>query len=136
GPLRSGGEWAASDGIPRALLRAIRQLRLYGRTRGRAGRRLRRATQLAEIARRLLARLQAQGWRGHGPEAERDHPGARRIPRAMALPPARRRDRPAAVPARRRWAAVAARRQVRRVRRLLELSGMPLHPEVRPGRRP
>jgi DNA topoisomerase-1 len=53
-----------------------------------------------------------------------------------ALPPARRRDRPAAVPAMRRWAAVAARRQVRRVRRLLELSGMPLHPEVRPGRRP
>ena len=40
---------------------------------------------LAEIARGVLARLQAQGRRGHGAEAVRDHRGARRIPRAVAL---------------------------------------------------
>ena len=42
---------------------------------------------------------------------------------------------PRAVPGVRQRAAVAARRQVRRVRRLLQLSRVPLHAEVRPGRR-
>ena len=51
----------------------LRQLRLHRRARGGAGRRLRRAARLAEIARRLLARLQAEGRRGHGPEAVGDH---------------------------------------------------------------
>ena len=107
GPLRARGERAAGDCLPRALLRELRQLRLYRRARGRAGRRLRRPARLAEIARRLLARLQAQGRRGHGPEAERDHRRARRVPRALALPAARGRQRPAPLPAMRQRPAVA-----------------------------
>ena len=50
-------------------------------------------------------------------------------------PPTRGRLRPAPLPGVRQRAAVAARRQVRRVRRLLQLSRVPLHAEVRPGRR-
>ena len=90
---------------------------------------------LAEVARGILARLQAQGRRGHGAEAVRDHRGARRVPRALAVSAARRRQRPARLPGMRQRPAVAARRQVRRVRRLLQLSRLQLHPEVRPGRR-
>ena len=43
--------------------------------------------------------------------------------------------RSAALPGVRQRPAVAARRQVRRVRRLLQLSRVQLHPEIRPGRR-
>ena len=99
GPLRSRGERAAGDGVPRTLLRALRQLRLHRRARRRAGRCLRRPARLAEVARRLLARLQAEGRRGHGPEAERDHrrrstsswrPGSiRRVPTAATRASAR-----------------------------------------------
>ena len=53
--------------------------------------------------------------------------GARRVPRALALPAARRRQRSAGLPAMRQRPAVTARRQVRRIRRLLELSRLPLH---------
>ena len=51
GPLRSRGERAAGDGVSRALLRALRQLRLHRRARRGTGRRLRRSARLAEIAR-------------------------------------------------------------------------------------
>ena len=136
-PLRSGGERAAGDGVPRALLRALRQLRLHRRARGRAGRRLRRPARLAEIARRLLARLQAQGRRGHGPEAVARSP---RRSTSSSRPGSIRRARtavdPRVCPQCGNGRLSPARRQVRRVRRLLQLSRLPLHPEVRPGRRP
>ena len=70
-------------------------LRLHRRARGRARRRLRRPARLAEIARGLLARLQAQGGRGDGAEAVGGHRGARRFPRALAVSPTRGRQRPA-----------------------------------------
>ena len=58
-------------------------------------------------------------------------PGARRAQRparAAHLPGARRRRRPAPVPDMRHRQAVAQARHVRRLHRLLELSGMQLHP--------
>ncbi len=113
----------------------LRQLRLHRRARGRAGRRLRRPARLAEAARRLLARLQAEGRRGHGAEAVGDH---RRRSTSSSRPGCirhGRRQRPARLPAVRQRPAVAARRQVRRVRRLLQLSRLQIHAEVRPGRR-
>ena len=83
-------------------------------------------------------------WRDFKPKAgevmeqkpSRDHRGARRVPRALAVSAARRRQRPARLPAMRQRAAVPARRQVRRVRRLLQLSRLQIYAEVRPGRRP
>ena len=53
---------------------------------------------------------------------------ARRDARAASLPGARRRHRSAQVPDLRHRPALAQARQVRRLRRLLELSRMPLHP--------
>ena len=66
------------------------------------------------------------------------HPGARRAQRsarAAYFPGARRRRRGAAVPAMRHRPAVAQSRPLRRLHRLLELSGMPLHPADDAGRR-
>ena len=83
-------------------------------------------------------------WRDFKPKAgevmdqkpSRDHRGARRVPRALALSAARRWQRSARLPAMRQRPAEPARRQVRRVRRLLQLSRLQIHAEVRPGRRP
>ena len=107
GALRPRGERPAGHRLPRALFRALRELRLHRRAGGRARRRVGRPRRLAGSARRLLARLQAQGRRGDGAEAVRDHRRARRIPRAVAVSRARGRHRPAAVPGVRQRPAVA-----------------------------
>ena len=88
-PLHPRGERAAGDGVPRALLRTLCRLRLYREPRGRARRRVGRAHRLAAIARGVLEGLQAQGRRSDGAEAVRRDRGARRIPRAVAVPRAK-----------------------------------------------
>ena len=63
--------------------------------------------------------------------------GARRVPRALAVSAARATAAIRGVcPQCGNGRLSPARRQVRRVRRLLQLSRLPIHPEVRPGRRP
>ena len=68
----------------------------------------------------------------------RMRPGDRRAERGAGpahLPGQGRRDRSARLPDLRHRPAVAEDRQVRRLHRLLQLSGVPLHPPDRPGRR-
>ena len=91
---------------------------------------------LEAAARSLLARLQAQDRGGHGEETERGDRGARYLPRGFPLSRTRRRPRSALVPAMRRRgsrrrAAGAEGRQVRRFRRLRQLSRMQVHAPVR-----
>src|SRR3546814_10621762 len=86
---------------------------------------------MAKGAGRLLARLQAQDRRGDGAKAIRSDAGAGRVSGAHALPRQGRRQRSARLPRLRRRAAFLTRRTLRRVHRLLELSGMQIHPQVR-----
>ena len=76
-------------------------------------------------------RLQAEDRRGDGAEAVGDHRGAGRVPRALPVSRQGRRHRPAPVPGLRRGSARPARRQVRRFRRLLQLSRLQVHPPLR-----
>ena len=133
-PLLRRGERPAGDGVPRTLLREICQLRLHRRAGGRARRHLRRPRQLAGGARGLLAGLQAQDRRGDGAEAVRGDRGARQVPRALSVPGQGRRQRSAPLPELRQGPARAARRPLRRVHRLLQLSRVQVSPAASPSR--
>ena len=83
----------------------------------------------------VLERLHRRGRRHQGPARRRGARRARRHARPAHLSAARGRRRSAAVPDLRHRQAQPEGRQVRRLRRLLELSGMPLHPPARRQRR-
>ena len=92
---------------------------------------LRRQARLEGAAARLLARLQRRRRRdrraAHGPGDRCPERGAG----AAHLPGQRRRVGPARLPDLRRGPAVAEDRPLRRLHRLLQLSGVPLHPPDR-----
>ena len=107
-----------------------------------AGGKARSGLQLGNRLERPAARLLAGFfWRARRDQGSTHHSGARqpqRVARPAHLPGARGRRRSAPLPVLRQGPAVAEARQVRRLHRLLELSGMPLHPcavAQRPRRR-
>ena len=87
-PLLRRGFGPPADRVPRALLRALRRLRLHRRDGGRARRGLGRPRRVEGGARGVLARLQAQERRGDGAQALRSHRGARRVPVRLPVPAA------------------------------------------------
>ena len=103
----SRGERPAADRVPRALLRALRRLRLHRRARGRARRRLRRPADWQELLDAFWRDFKPKAGEVMEQQAVRDHRRARRVPRALAVPRQGRRHRPAALPAVRQGPAVA-----------------------------
>ena len=75
------------------------------------------------------------GGGDQGPASRRGARSAQRAARATHLSRQGRWQRSPRVPELRRWPPVAEDRQVRRLHRLLELSRVPLHAPVQPGRR-
>ena len=106
-------------------------LRFHRRSRGRARRDFGRAARLAAGARGILARLQAEDRRGDGAEAVRDHRSARRVPAPYLFPDKGDGGDPRLCPLCGEGRLGAARRPLRRVRRLLELSRLQVHPPLR-----
>ena len=82
-------------------------------------------------AARLLARLHRRGRRHQGPAHRPGDRRARRDAGAAPVPAEQGRHRSAQVPELRDRPARAEARPVRRLHRLLQLSGMPLHPPAR-----
>jgi hypothetical protein len=135
-PLHPGGERAAADRLPGALLRALRVS--YDFTAGwrtssttcpaaaPTGRRCSKPSGATSSPR------PARSWSRSRPRSPRRSTSSSR---PLAVPGQGGRHRPAPLPGLRRRPAGAARRQVRRVRRLLQLSRMQVHPPLRPGRR-
>ena len=114
--------------LPGKLLPALRRIRFHRLARRAARSHFQQRDQLEEGAGGFLDRLHRRGQRHQGTA---HHPGARRAQRsarAAYLPGARRRRRRAAVPAMRHRQAVAQSGTLRRLHRLLELSGMHASP--------
>ena len=133
--LHAGGQGPRGDRLPRELLPALCRIRFHRQSRRAARPHLQRRARLEEGAARFLGRFHRRGQRDQGPAR---HPRARCAQRsagAAHLPAARRRRRCAAVPDLRHRPAFAEARQVRRLHRLLELSGVPFHPADDAGTR-
>ena len=132
--LVSGGPRPHRRRVPGKLFRPLRRIRFHRRSRRAA-----RPISNNEIAWRDVLRDFWRDFIGAVDEIKdlritQVHRRARRDAGAASVPAARRRQRSAAVPDLRQRPAVAQARQVRRLHRLLELSGMPLHPAARPPR--
>ena len=118
--------------LPADLFPALRRIRLHRPSRGGARRHLRRQDRLAAGAARVLEGLLRRGRRDQGPARQRGARRARRGARPALLPGQRQwRQEPARLPVLRQRPARPEARQVRRLHRLLELSGLPLHPPAR-----
>ena len=83
-----------------------------------------------DVLARFLARFHRGIGRDQGPARLRSTRRAEHHSRAAHLPANRRRRRSAHLPVLRQWPTVAQARQVRLLRRLLQLSGVPLHPAM------
>ena len=127
----SGGQGPPALGVPGELLRALRRIRLHRLARGEARRDLRRQARLEGRAARLLARFLRRRRRHQGAARHRRAGRAQRGAGAAGLPAARGRLQPAHLPEMRHRQPVAEARQVRRLRRLLELSRLQLHAPAR-----
>ena len=113
------------------VLRSVRAARLHRRSRGPAGRRRRRHQALEAGAARVLGPVQRSGRRGQGAARGRGDRRAERAAGAAPVSAARRRRRSADLPFVRQRPAQPEVRPLRRVRRLLELPGVSLHPAAR-----
>ncbi len=127
-PARQG---AAGDGVPGKLLRTLCRIRLHRLSRRKARRYLGRQAVVEGCAARLLDRFLRFGGGHQGAAGRRCARRAQRGAGAASVPAPRRRRRPAHLPALRHRQAVAEARQVRRLRRLLQLSRMRLYPPAR-----
>ena len=111
---------------------ALRRVRLHRRPRGEARPDLGRRALLEGRAARFLAAVLRRRRRDQGPARLRGARRAQRAARPAHLPAAREDGSdPRACPSCGNGPAVAEARQVRRLRRLLELSRVPLHPPAR-----
>ncbi len=129
--LLARGPRPAGHGVPGRVLRPVRAAGVHRRPRGPARRRRRRRAPLEGGAARLLGPVQRRRRRGQGASRRRGHRRAQRAARGPSVPGARGRQRPAPLPALRRRPAQPQDRPLRRLHRLLELSGVPLHPAPR-----
>ena len=129
--LHAGGPRPHRHRLPADLLPALRRIRLHRPSRGRARRDLRRQDRLEAGAARVLEGLLRRRRRDQGPARQRGDRQARRGARPPLLPGQRRwRQDPARLPVLRQRPARPEARQVRRLHRLLELSRVPLHPQL------
>ena len=118
--------------LPADLLPALRRIQFHRPSRGRARRHLRRQDRLAPGAARVLARLLLRRRRDQGPARHaRCSTSSTRSSARISSRPTTTAARPARLPVLRQRPAGPEARQVRRLHRLLELSGVPLHPQAR-----
>ena len=135
-PPDPGGQGTPRDGVPDQLLPQVRGLRLHRRPREPARRGQRGREGLPRRARPVLARLQGGDRRYRRTAHHRRSGHHQRGARAAHLPRQGGRHRSAPLPELRRGAAEPQDRALgRRLHRLLELPGMPVHPPVRPAGR-
>ncbi len=127
-PPGARGQGPPRHGVPGELLRPLCRVRLHRRPGGEARPHLQWRARLEGRAARLLARLHRRRRRDQGTARLRRHLRARRDADRAHLPAQGRRVGSAPLPDLRHRAAVAEGRQVRRLHRLLELSGVQVHP--------
>ena len=133
-PLRARGARPGGHRLPGRVLRSVRAAGVHCRS-GEPARRDRRRQQALEAgAARVLGPVQRAGRRGQGTARRGGDRRAQRAARAASVPAARGRRRPARLSVVRRRPAQPQARPLRRVRRLLELPGVPLHPAARGSR--
>ena len=127
--LPAGGPRPARHRVPDQLFRALCRVQFHRRPGKPARRGLRRAGRLEGVAAPLLAGFLGRDRRHQGPDDQR-RCSTRSTPNSAGISSRRTasRPRPAPVPGLRRRPAVAEARPLRRLHRLLELSGVPLHP--------
>ena len=127
---RSGRQGPPRHRVPRKLFPPLRRIRFHGRSRGEARRDRQPRDRLETGPARFLAGLFRRHRRHQGAAHDRGSRCAERDPRPAYLSAAQRRREPAHLPDLRHRPALAQARPLRRLRRLLELSRMPLHAPV------